>query len=288
MAYYNLPTENIEQDQIKLEYLLDSSLRLIRLIHKPTGINLFAETPDFSFTTNYGKYFLRGGHRLWVSPETWDVTYAEENRIIQIDRKSDGLILKQSGTSPQYLHKEIRLNMDPNQPRIHLVQTIRNDSVKPIDCSAWGLTMLAPGGTAIIPITPASNIQEGLLPDRNLVLWPYTKLNDPRLDLRDNVLMLHTNDMEVAIKIGIRNPQGWMAYLYHEIAFVKRTYFNPSAIYPDFGCNAEIYTNGKFVELEALSGLENLAPGESLDLEEEWEVFPFTGTPDDLFQKLNK
>ncbi len=85
MSYYQLQTGILENETIQLEYLKEQSLRIIRCIHKPSGINLFAETPEFSFPTSYGKYFLRGGHRLWVSPETWDLTYAQENPEILIE-----------------------------------------------------------------------------------------------------------------------------------------------------------------------------------------------------------
>ncbi len=286
MTYFDLPTGLLETNDFRLEYLLNSSLRIARLVYKPTGVNIFAETPDFTFTTDYGKYYLRGGHRLWISPETWDLTYAEENKTIQVEEISNGVILRQNGTTPRYIYKEIYVQMDPGTSRVHLLHSIRNDSTKIITCAPWGLTMLAPGGTAILPLRKPSQNPSGLLPDRNLVLWPYTKFNDPRLDLRDDVVFVHTNNIDTAFKLGMYSPTGWMAYLYQGVAFIKRTTVIPTAKYPDHGCNTEMYTNGTFVELESLGGLKEIKPGESVELEEDWEVKPFAGSPGDLFTSL--
>lgn len=287
MSYFNIPSAVIENDLIQLEYLTEASLRLVKLIFKPTGLNLFAETPEVSFETGHGPYYLRGGHRLWVTPETWDLTYADEPRSVQVEASPHSLVLKQSGSEPFYIYKEIRVQIDPKEGRIHLVQSIRNDSTKPVHCGPWGLSMMAPGGEVIVPSRPQGAAATGLLPDRSLVLWPYTSFKDPRLEIQDDSVRVHTNTQPQAFKVGLRSPQGWLAYLHHDVAFVLRTPFDLTAHYPDYGCNAEVYTNGVFVELEVLAGMAELEPGAWLHLEEDWEIFPFSGSPDELFKKLN-
>jgi hypothetical protein len=287
MSYFNIPTAVLENDLLKLEYLTEASLRLIRLVFKPTGLNLFAETPEVNFETGHGKYYLRGGHRLWVTPETFDLTYADETASIQIETGVNSLVLKQAGSAPYYIYKEIRVQMDPKAGRLHLVQSIRNDATKPIHCGPWGLSMMAPGGEVIVPTRPAGGEQPGLLPDRSLVLWPYTKLQDPRLEILDDSVRVHTNSNSQTFKIGLRSPQGWLAYLHQGVAFVLRSPFDKTAHYPDYGCNAEVYTNGVFVELEVLAGMAQLEPAAWLHIEEDWEIFPFAGSADDLFKKLN-
>lgn len=287
MSYFNIPSAVLENDVIKLEYLTEASLRLIRLVYKPTGLNLFAETPEANFDTGHGPYFLRGGHRLWVTPETWDLTYADEVHSIQVEASANSLVLKQTGSAPYFIYKEIRVEMDPREGRLHLVQSIRNDSTKTVHCGPWGLSMMAPGGDVIVPTRPQGRAETGLLPDRGLVLWPYTRLQDPRLEILDDSVRVHTNTLDQTFKIGLRSPQGWLAYLYKGVAFVLRSPFDMTAHYPDFGCNAEVYTNGVFVELEVLAGQAGLEPGAWLHLEEDWEVFPFAGNDEDLFKKLN-
>jgi hypothetical protein len=279
MAFHQLQTGVLENETIRLEYHTEQSLRIIRCIYKPTGKNLFAETPDFSFPTSYGKYTLRGGHRLWVSPETWDLTYAEENPIIQCGAGRNQLSLKQVGLAPAKISKEIHIDLDPATPVVQVKQIVRNDSDTDIEIAAWGLSMMAPGGSVIVPVRNQESARTGLLPDRALILWPYASLNDRRLDLQDDSIMLHSNTTDDPFKLGLRSPLARLVYLKDGIAFEKHTYFDSQAAYPDFGCNLEVYTNQNFVELEVLSGIQKVAPGGEIELREEWKVYPFTAEP---------
>ncbi|MBI3578729.1 MAG: hypothetical protein HY089_04865, partial [Ignavibacteriales bacterium] len=70
--------------------------------------------------------------------------------------------------------------------------------------------------------------------------------------------------------------------------FVKTFYSNPNEMYPDFGCNMEIFTNAKMLEVESLSPLATLEPGESITHEEHWHLFRGMniGTSDDELDKI--
>jgi hypothetical protein len=45
-----------------------------------------------------------------------------------------------------------------------------------------------------------------------MALWPYTDLNDPRLVLRDDFILIHATTNPSAFKLGFYNPHGGMAY----------------------------------------------------------------------------
>jgi hypothetical protein len=72
---------------------------------------------------------------------------------------------------------------------------------------------------------------------------------------------------------GIFNSAGWGAYYSRGALFIKRATPLANARYPDFGCNFEIFTNPEFLELETLSPIVELAPGESASHTEIWELF---------------
>jgi hypothetical protein len=57
------------------------------------------------------------------------------------------------------------------------------------------------------------------------------------------------------------------------VLFVKRSPLQSATRFPDGGCNAEVYCNDSFVELETLGPLTRLAPGEAVVHEEIWEVY---------------
>ncbi|HSK87314.1 MAG TPA: hypothetical protein VK880_03105, partial [Anaerolineales bacterium] len=124
------------------------------------------------------------------------------------------------------------------------------------------------GGMAILPLSAT----QGLQPNRNLVLWPYSQLNDERLELHDDLVLIHGRDSERAFKIGNYNSHGWIACLWDNALFIKRFSADQTCKYPDMGCNVEAYVRDAFLELETLGPLTLLQPGESVTHTETWEV----------------
>ncbi len=91
-----------------------------------------------------------------------------------------------------------------------------------MELAPWAITQLRLGGVAFFPQTVGKLDGPGLLPNRNLVLWPYTRLADPRLSLNDDLHLIHANPDPHAVKIGYLNRAGWAAYLSGGVLFVKR------------------------------------------------------------------
>jgi hypothetical protein len=130
------------------------------------------------------------------------------------------------------------------------------------------------GGEALIPNEPFAEYgAETLLPVRNLSLWSYTDLSDSRWRFDKDFIRLAVDAKKhEPQKIGVLNKQGWAVYQFENIEFVKRFGFIENAVYPDMNSNTELYTAGDFIEVESLSPLRKIAPGESLEHIERWEL----------------
>ncbi len=130
------------------------------------------------------------------------------------------------------------------------------------------------GGEALIPNEPfAPYSGETLLPVRNLTMWSYTDLSDPRWKFDRGFIRLRTDaKMSEPQKIGVLNKQGWAAYRVGNLRFVKRFDYIEGAVYPDMNSNTELYTAGDFIEVESLAPLCKLAPGEATEHLERWEL----------------
>jgi hypothetical protein len=61
-------------------------------------------------------------------------------------------------------------------------------------------------------------------------------------------------------------------YEWGNLRFTKRFDFAENAVYPDMNSNTELYTVGDFIEVETLAPLKKLAPGESAEHVERWEL----------------
>lgn len=264
---YPLPFASIENNFLRLDYLTTTGPRIVGLYAVGAQGNLLAETPDVHWPTPHGEYYLRGGHRLWTAPEDPFYTCPEDGLDVMQD--GDKVILK-SPVDEAGLEKEISIQLDGNCVELEHHVTWRGDD--PIELAPWAITQLRLGGMAILPLPDT----DGLLPNRNLVLWPYTQIQDERLELHDDVILLQGAGGERACKIGNRNSHGWVACLLGEALFVKRFTINASGAYPDLGCNVEAYVKDTCIELETLGSITTLKSGDSVTHAESWQVI--TGT----------
>lgn len=262
MSESRLPSKFIENDVLRLEYLTTIGPRIIGLYVKDVEGNLFAETPEVHWSTPHGEFFIRGGHRLWTAPENPYFTCPDAGVDVI---EGDNLVLR-SLVDAAGVEKEITVQLDGN--RVLLSHQVTWHGREPIILAPWGITQMRMGGMAILPLAH----RDGLLPDRNLVLWPYSQVRDDRFELHDDFVLLHGRPQDFAFKIGNFNTHGWIAYSLGNALFVKRFAVDESGTYPDMGCNVEAYVKTVFIELESLGKLANLAPGESIVHEETWEV----------------
>lgn len=264
MAYSQLPFASIKNEYLRLDYLMEIGPRIVGLYVNGSEDNLLAETPDVHWATPHGEFYLLGGHRLWTAPD--DPFYTCPDGRVQVSMEGNILGLR-SEIDAAGLEKEMRIYLD--ESRVQVSHRVTWHGKTPIRFAPWGITQLRLGGMAILPLSNG----KGLLPNRNLVLWDYTSLRDERLELHEDVFLLHGSTSEQACKIGNRNSQGWIAYALGEVLFIKRFTMDNSGSYPDMDCNVEAYVKDVCLELESLGSLQILQPGDSLTHNETWEVF---------------
>ncbi|GAB4492150.1 MAG: hypothetical protein OHK0031_15170 [Anaerolineales bacterium] len=270
----SLPTHILQNRFVRLEVMRDAP-RILRF-SAFGGQNLFADLGDFAIPTAYGDFFLRGGHRLWHAPEAMPRTYLPDSSAA-LTEIPGGMRLDCPPEPWTQIAKSLELTLNPDRAQVLLRHELRNDGPWPLELAPWALTMFRLGGVGIFPQAQGRVDEAGLLPNRQITLWPYTRLGDPRLTLRDDFLLLRADPVSPQsspVKLGYFNPHGWMAYWLDGVLFVKRFAPRPGAPFPDGGCNTESYANHQFIELESLGALTRLEPGASLEHFESWEVYP--------------
>ncbi len=264
------PTRILENKFLRLEFLAESP-RIVRF--SPFGAaNLFANLGNESIETPYGPFYFRGGHRLWHAPEAMPRTYIPDNEGAVISEIPGGVRIDQPAEPWTHIAKSIEICLNENQPQVIVHHEMRNDGPWAVEFAPWALTMFRPGGMGIFPQPVGNTDPAGLLANRQLSIWPYTKMDDPRLTLRDDFILLRASGGLPPVKVGYFNPYGWQGYYIDGILFIKHFDPLPGANFPDGGCNTETYTNHKFIELETLAPLTKLAPGETITHTEIWET----------------
>jgi hypothetical protein len=270
--YYGLRTQTISNGFLSIEFLLDAGPRLVRLFYKDCVENLLAEIPERTHQSEYGTFYFRGGHRLWHAPEDIRRTYIPDNEPILVMDTPDGVTITQPVEVATGIQKSIHIQFCSGSAKVVLQHTLLNQGMWPVTLSAWAITQLPLGGMAVLPQTYTRLDTHGLLPNRNLSIWSYTSITDPRLTLSDDTVLIKADSALPPLKIGYTNRTGWIGYYRQSILFVK--HFTPilDLSHPDFNCNTETYCGNQFIELETLSPLITIEPGESIIHNETWEI----------------
>ena len=235
--------------------------------------NIFNVDPALAGKTGGKEWVNYGGHRLWHSPETRERTYEPDNSMIQVIELEDGgLSFISNPEEKSGIAKTI--NIYPvGEHSFRVEHYMRNVGVWPIELAAWGISVMAPGGVAVVPHNTA---QKGLTPSKFISVWPYTKMNDPRIDWGEKLVMVRQDASDDAkpMKIGLNCEEGWIAYLNQGVAFIKQFDHFVDESYPDNGCSVEVYTCKEMLESETLSPLYTLDPGDEIIHIEEWTLLP--------------
>lgn len=275
--FHGEPSQILENPFLQLEYLSHAA-RVVRFSPKGRD-NLFADLGLTPVATPHGNFFFRGGHRLWHAPEAMPRTYIPDNEGAAVSEVTNGVRIEMPAEPWTNIAKAIEIRLDPHKPQAVLRHELRNDGAWTVELAPWALTMFRLGGVAVFP-QPQERVDEaGLLPNRRISFWTYARVDDPRLILRDDFVLVHATPRLPPLKFGYFNPEGWMAYWLDGVLFVKRFDVQPEAQYPDMGCNAESYCNDQFIELESLGALGMVAPGEVVAHTEIWEVYEGLDVP---------
>jgi hypothetical protein len=240
------------------------------------GDNLFALLPDATTATPDGMLFrFRGGHRLWHAPEHPEHTYVPDDAPVKVaSDPPDSLSFTQPTEASTGIQKQLSVALADDSPTVSVNHTITNHSQEPVKLAPWAITQLKPGGFAVLPMPQEAT---GLLPNRRLSLWPYTRINSPHLRWGDRYVFVDANMESGKLKIGWGNSEGWLGYWINNILFVKQAPYQPEAQYFDYGSSSECYCDPRFLELETLGPQTILAPGQSVSHLEVWRLFPDVG-----------
>lgn len=225
--------------------------------------------PDFDRVFYPGAYWnIRGGNRLWIAPHAFPDAFYPDNEPLEWQKTEFGARFippprKQAGAQ---IITEV--TMDDQTQAVIVNHEIVNIGAQPRTWAAWSITAVCADG---IEIVPWSTKQSGVLPNRHCSLWPYTDISDPRLVFSNEYIALkHDRNRASPLKIGLNNERGKAWYLSRgQLLTIE---FNPveEAEYPDFGVNYETFTDDRMVEMELLSPLRTLEPGDCIDLTEKW------------------
>lgn len=212
-----------------------------------------------------GTYEFRGGHRLWAAPESPDVTYASDTHDCVIS-EGDGVVSVTAPRDDAGLVKEITVSDDDDS--LVVEHRLTSSSEHGMIVAAWAITQLPMGGTAIVPFEAEDT---GPSANRYLVLWPYTSIEDRRVNLCDEAIEVRALDGP-DLKLGVGPSPGRLGYYQDGVVYIKEVEPAADREVPDFGAAGQVYIGQGFCELESVGGLTDLSNGGEALVRERWSI----------------
>lgn len=263
----------------ELVITLDVGPRIIRYAY-PDAANVFAELPEQIGGTGEKEWQLRGGHRLWTAPEA-EHSYDLDNEPVTWKKLGECSVeITQPPSKAFGFQKSLKVELHENET-VKITHRLTNIGAKPLDLTPWALSVMAPGGMAVIP-QPAKDFHPTEFPEgrktkmedfqanREFVLWSYTNLTDGRYGFSNHFLRVTHHPEKPATKIGLKLPTGWVAYQNRDYVFAKHFGYDPALPYPDRNSNFELFTNPAILELESLAPALPLGAGVTREHVEHW------------------
>ena len=244
--------------------------------------NEFVELAQMMGQIGGDEWRLYGGHRFWHAPEDLSRTYAPDNDPVTIEQHRSLVRLIQPTEPTTGIQKEIDIRLAPQEARVQVTHRLRNHNLWPVELAPWALSVMAPGGTAVVPLPPRRSHEQSLLPANTLTLWAYTDMSDPRWRWGRQFVMLRQDpNATTPQKVGVMCLDGWAAYARNGHLFVKEFEYVTGATYPDWGCSVELFTNHEMLEVETLAPLASLAPSATVEHIERWHLLRDVPQPND-------
>lgn len=279
---------NLRLDNGKVELIvtLDVGPRIISYRLK-NGRNVLKEYDDQLGKAGESEWMIRGGHRLWASPEDPNRTYTLDNEPVQAETLGDGHIRVWGPVDSAGFQKELEIRLDTEGSGVTVTHRLRNAGKEPTEVAPWALTVMAPGGVEFIPLPEkephpedaTKATAEEFAPRGSLILWSYFDFADDRWTFGHKYITLRQKDRGPT-KLGLSHRKGWAAYLNDGTLFVKRFPYHDGQTYPDRGASYETFTNSDMLEMETLGPLVRLAPGEATEHVETWLLVDGLGSID--------
>ncbi len=233
--------------------------------------NEFHEFKDQLGKVGGDEWRIYGGHRLWHAPEKNPRSYEPYNETVPYEWDGRWLHLRPKTEANTGIRKEMSIHLSAEGSHVKIIHRIINEGQWTVKLAVWPLTVMAPGGKAIIPQEPYAAHTDELAPARPLVLWRYTRMDDPRWTWSSKYIQLRQDPNATSPqKLGALIKDGWAAYWRNNHLFFKFFPYSNGARYADYGCNMECFTNGDMLEVETLGPLTKLEPGGGTDHIEGW------------------
>jgi hypothetical protein len=224
-----------------------------------------------------------GGYKLWLAPQSelgWPPDpYIDRGRYA-FDISDDGTILLRGQLHPS---KKIRLCIEiklaANRSELVLTHRLENHSEQTMAVSFWGVSQVNPNGQ--ISVIPEFNKN----PIWDLKLSEIKHIPVQSIYCKPDTYRISHEGIPDKKKVYIYLEKAQITYDWGCYWFTM--YFDPyqSSTYPSLDSNFEVYFCPQYIELETVSPLIAVGPGQAGDYTVHWTLRTMDKVNDQLFNR---
>lgn len=274
-------TKNIRltNENVELVITLDIGPRIIRYGFIGEE-NILGEVSEQLGKSQEEEWKIRGGHRLWIAPESKGVSYEPDNEPVYYEEIQEGIRVVQEPGRLSGIQKMIEITLSQDN-RVTIRHIIKNTTDEMLRYAVWPITVMHKGGDVIIPLPKKDPFgQHSDVPNQIWSIWSFSDLSGKRFNIEERYVRIINRAGCCPFKIGILNREGWVAYHKDQYVFIKRFPYSVDKTYPDGNVNFEVYMDNSIVELETLGPLIEIQPGQSIRHDEDWGLYKDVDTFD--------
>ena len=246
----------------------------IAFLGKHSGDNIFFW--DYKHKYNRSKWFLRGGHRVWIArpgADESEETYKPDNSEGTLKLLDNGFSITSPVDTSNFISRGFSVRA-LSDIKLEIENFITNTGDMLYSASIWGLTCTLPSEKTKY----AFSVGDGSGWDCfNLVLFNKWAghgaggFNDPQFSF--------SKDLMIVSPLGVENKRMLLSHKgisamddpIKDFTFIKKNTFESCGHYP-MGSNQAVYIGPKnfMVEMETMSAESTIKPGETKCCKETW------------------
>lgn len=238
---------------------------------------LLGKTPD---PKNLGKDWVNyGGDKLWPAPQAkwgWppDPLLDRGGATVQI-LSGNRLLVTNRDSKKHGIRFSREITLDPVGTGVTLKNTLTNTSDQDVEWSVWEVAQMREPETLHLPIHKGGKFPAGYYTFKDAAPYPgmFRIVGD------EGLLTRHPKK---SCKLGADSPKGALSADKEGVRFTISAAYEPGQNYPDDGCAQEIWCNpdpDKYAELEILSPIQFVQPGDSYSFKTRWRLTHLKSKP---------
>ncbi|HZO91802.1 MAG TPA: DUF4380 domain-containing protein [Chthonomonadaceae bacterium] len=218
-----------------------------------------------------------GGDKLWNAPQSrwnWppDPDIDSAPQAVRVLPNNHLLLTGQS--SKQFGVRFTReIALDPTGTGVTLTNRMENTADKDVEWGVWEVAQVDSPDVARLPFYDKGRNPSGYY------IFKGSEPAPDRVRVEGKEVLFRRHPKRSG-KIGADSPEGWIAEDKAGLRMTVSAAYEPGQNYPDDGCGQEIWSNpdpDRYMELELLSPIRTLHPGDAMTFETHWRLERIAG-----------